>query len=206
TGGGRGGGGATGRARARRGRTGRGQHTTTEGGNLMNWSRSFKASVAVGLLAVSASAVAGPSGAIFTTDKNSSFVNANVYDEPGDVYVNGGPRANAPCTAAGLPDGEYAFQVTDPSGQDVLSEDAIDHRGLVISGGVITNTLNFTTLGPSSHGTGTGKCPGSITVQLCPFTLRTDGGDEYKVWITPASALSVGGFARNMSKTDNFKV
>src|SRR5262245_22225069 len=168
----------------------------------MNWSRTLKAWVAVGLLAVSASAMAGPSGAIFTTDRESNFVNGNVYEHPGDVYLNGGPRANAPCTAAGLPDGDYYFQVTDPSGQDLLSDlDGVENRRVTVSGGVITGTSG-------THGIGFGKCgPLSMTVQLCPFSLRTDGGDEYKAWMTPVLALTaLGGFARNMSKTDNFKI
>jgi len=75
------------------------------------------------LLVWSATAFGAPSGAIFTTDTNGTFVNANVYDDPTDVYLNGGPRANAPCTAAGLPDGDYYFQVTDPSGTVLLSAD-----------------------------------------------------------------------------------
>jgi len=166
----------------------------------MNWSRKLKASIAVVLLAVSGTAMAGPSGAIFTTDKNSTFVNGNVYEEPGDVYLNGGPRANAPCTAAGLPDGDYYFQVTDPSGQDILSNlDGVESRRVTVMGGVIVATSG-------THQIGAGKCPGSITVQLCPFSLRSDGGDEYKAWMTPVSALTVGGFSRNMSKTDNFKI
>jgi len=49
-------------------------------------------------------------GAIFTTDAGGNFVNANIYDLMDDVYLNGGPRSpTAPCTAAGLPDGFYAF-------------------------------------------------------------------------------------------------
>src|SRR5262245_45381678 len=114
----------------------------------MNWSRKLRACVAVGLLAVSASAMAGPSGAIFTNDENSNLVNANVYEGTGYVYLNGGPRANAPCTAAGLPDDDYYFQVTDPSGQDLLSSDAVENRRVTVMGGVIIATAG-------SHGIGT---------------------------------------------------
>ncbi len=52
-------------------------------------------------------AIAAPvTGPIFTTDENSNFVNANIYETSMDVYLNGGPCPNAPCTAAGLPNGD----------------------------------------------------------------------------------------------------
>ena len=79
--------------------------------------------MAIALILVGAPvADAGPSGAIFTTNVDGVFVNGNVYDAPDEVYLNGGPRANGNCTAAGLPDGVYYFQVTDPSGRMLLSD------------------------------------------------------------------------------------
>ena len=86
----------------------------------------FATLVAAVVVAVNGAAFAQQvSGAIFTTDQNSNFVNGNVYDSMDDVYLNGGPRPNAPCTAAGLPAGDYFFQVTDPSGSQLLSSDSI---------------------------------------------------------------------------------
>src|SRR5687768_14937898 len=78
-------------------------------------------------------------GAIFTTNMESTFVNGNVYDFGEDVFLSGGPRPNAPCTAAGLPDGDYFFQVTDPSGHTLLHEitDTIQSRKVRVVGGVI---------------------------------------------------------------------
>ena len=62
------------------------------------------------------------SGAIFTTTVDGAIVNENVrYEKKEDVYLDGGPGPNAPSTAAALPMGEYYFQVTDPSGKDLLS-------------------------------------------------------------------------------------
>ncbi|HYY69850.1 MAG TPA: hypothetical protein VE734_08960, partial [Terriglobales bacterium] len=43
-----------------------------------------------------------PSGAIFTTDSTGTLVNGNIYTDKGQVYLNGGPPPQAPCTAAGL--------------------------------------------------------------------------------------------------------
>jgi hypothetical protein len=149
------------------------------------------------------------SGAIFTTDINSSFVNGNVYDSMEDVYLNGGPRPNAPCTAAGLPDGDYYFQVTDPAGKDLLSLDPLADRRVTVSGGLIVASS-----GP--HNMGKGKCFAlnqyNITVQLAPFRPTPNPGGEYKVWMTrvgdyDATMLKGAfGFISNKSKTDNFKV
>jgi hypothetical protein len=149
------------------------------------------------------------SGAIFTTDQNSSYVNGNVYDYVEDVYLNGGPRPNAPCTAAGLPAGDYYFQVTDPSGGEVLSTDPIAYRRITVSYGLIINATAF-------HNLGIGKCVAvnlnNVTVQLAPFKPTPNPGGEYKVWVTKVSdydtTMTKGsfGFIPSKSKTDNFKV
>jgi hypothetical protein len=152
-------------------------------------------------------AMAAPvTGAIFTTTNGGTTVNGNIYEDKADVYLNGGPQPNAPCTAAGLPDGEYYFQVTDPSGSVLLSTDDITtERKVTVSGGVITAY-------GGTHATGDGKCPGSISVGLAPFDDTPNNGGEYKVWMTPVGSYStdttVGtfGFINSQSKTDNFKV
>ena len=80
------------------------------------------------------------SGAIFTTDITGGVVNQNQYSTkcgPSGVYLDGGPGPSAPPTAAGLPDGDYYFQVTDPSGKTLLSTDAVQFRVLTVSGGLI---------------------------------------------------------------------
>jgi hypothetical protein len=153
------------------------------------------------LLAWAPVAGAGPSGAIFTTDVTGMFVNGNVYDAKEDVYLNGGPRPNAPCTAAGLPDGVYVFQVTDPSGHALLSEDDADQRLVSVRGGVIVQEdPNI-----SAHPLLPGQC-GGYTVQLVPFADTENPGGEYKVWMTLFSDYEMFGFTPSQSKTDNFKV
>jgi hypothetical protein len=152
------------------------------------------------------------SGAIFTTDEYSTFVNANVYDFKEDVYLNGGPRPNAPCTAAGLPEGSYYFQVTDPSGSVLLSTDHIYYREVYVKGGLIVAHYG------NYHYTGVGKCADlasgkiNITVQLFPFMPTPNPGGEYKAWMTKVGdydmTMTKGsfGFIPSKSKTDNFKV
>jgi len=72
---------------------------------------------------------AGPlPGAIFTTLEDGSRVNANIYEAMEDVYLDGGPPQNAPSGAAGLPEDDYYFQVTDPSGKVLLSLDPVKCR------------------------------------------------------------------------------
>ena len=74
----------------------------------------------VALMALLAAAFALPAfaaaplpGAIFTTDATCSGVDLNIYESKDDVYLNGGPSHPR---AAGLPDGSYYVQVTEPDG------------------------------------------------------------------------------------------
>lgn len=171
-------------------------------------------------------AIAAPvTGAIFTTDENSNFVNANIYETAMDVYLNGGPRPNAPCTAAGLPNGDYYFQVTDPSGKSLLSYDFVDganHPIVDINERKVNVTNGLMTFykGTTRH-TGIGKCSGAITVELFPYLRTPNPGGEYKVWMTPVGDYACSnpfksnqqecnagffGFIPSKSKTDNFKV
>lgn len=151
-------------------------------------------------------------GAIFTTNVNGTKVNGNIYAAKCDVYLDGGPGLNAPQEAAGLPDGDYYFQVTDPSGKTLLSTDAVQFRRFTVSGGIIISAFN--------HVTGLDVDHGATTVQLCNFKDTPNNGGEYKVWVTPVgdfvgdptkvdngySAAYFHGFIPAASKTDNFKV
>ncbi|MHC4931948.1 MAG: hypothetical protein ACYTGV_07155 [Planctomycetota bacterium] len=138
------------------------------------------------------------SGAIFTTTVDGSIVNENVrYQKKEDVYLDGGPGPNAPSTAAGLPAGDYYFQVTDPSGKDLLSTDHISCRRIhVNSYGVIDKVYSGTNYVkqkgslvavPCTHKQGVDKdhtALGAITVQLFPYDDTPNQGGVYKVWVT----------------------
>jgi hypothetical protein len=139
-------------------------------------------------------------GAIFTTLEDGSKVNENVhYATCLDVYLNGGPKGGGP----GLPEGDYYFMVTDPSGKTLLSNDAIALRMVHVDGSGEFHTYSGT------HDTGTDINDGSLTVQLWPFDPTPNPGAEYKAWLTPVDAYKPGegvhGFPHNASKTDNFK-
>lgn len=165
----------------------------------------------VGLGFVSTAALArAPSGAIFTTLEDGTQVNANIYEFAEDVYLDGGPGPNAPSDAAGLPEGIYIFQVTDPSGKLLLSTDDFVCRAFYVDErGVIADVMPA---GGCEHATGTDADHDATTVQLMPFLETPNPGGEYKVWVTPIEAFDplgetkYHGFVSSASKTDMFKV
>jgi hypothetical protein len=187
--------------------------------------------VALGLLALCSVlavrvAAHAPSGAIFTTVEDGSEVNFNHYPSKEAVYLDGGPGPGAPQHAAGLDDGVYVFQVTDPSGKTLLSTDIAACRQFTVSGGIIVSTA------PSScpHQTGIDEDHNAVTVQLFPYDDTPNNGGVYKVWVTflqdfldgcaelgvpnglsvvdcgPKTGGNAHGFVPAHSKTDNFKV
>jgi hypothetical protein len=147
------------------------------------------------------------------------------YQSKCEVYLNGGPGPKAPAHAAGLPDGDYYFQVTDPNGSTLLSTDPVSNRRFTVNGGVITA---YTGTGGPPHPTGVSQDHpelGAITIRLantsCPtdFLNTPNPGNVYKVWVTPVgsflgsptnvdnacSGSCSHGFVHSQSKTDNFK-
>ncbi len=167
-----------------------------------------------------------PSGAIFTTLSDGSEVNFNQYPSKEAVYLDGGPGPGAPATAAGLDDGTYVFQVTNPSGKVLLSTDPAKCRRFNVVGGLITGVV---AAGGCEHATGTDLDHNATTVQLFPYNDTPNPGGVYKVWavrvedfLAGCAALGVSnglnvvncgynagnfhGFVPAHSKTDNFKV
>jgi hypothetical protein len=169
------------------------------------------------VIAVSTLLAHAPSGAIFTTLSDGSEVNFNIYPSKEAVYLDGGPGPGAPQTAAGLDDGTYVFQVTDPSGHTLLSQDLPRCRRFTVANGVITGVVPA---GGCEHATGTDVDHNAVTVQLMPYADTPNPGGEYKVWVTLevdfACSLDVQdcgvsgpnkhGFIPRHTKTDNFKV
>jgi hypothetical protein len=140
------------------------------------------AGVLVGALFAVTGAVSAPPlpGAIFTTDSTCSGVNLNIYDSKGDVYVDGGPAHTG---AAGLPEGDYYVQVTEPNG-----------------------TLLGTSVGSGNdkpiHVNADGEFAQCYNLYaLTQYDDTSNPGGEYKVWISTVST-----FDNESSKTDNFKV
>jgi hypothetical protein len=166
-----------------------------------------------------------PSGAIFTTVVGGTEVNFNIYPAKEDVYLDGGPGPGAPQGAAGLDDGTYVFQVTDPSGKKLLSQDAARCRQFVVTNAVIASVVATA----CQHLTGVDIDHNATTVQLMPYADTPNPGGEYKAWVVRqddflagCAALGVNsgldvvdcgqapgnahGFIPRHTKTDNFKV
>src|SRR5438046_3095379 len=75
---------------------------------------------------------AAVNGGIYTTNFDGSTVNGNIYASKDAVYLSGGPENK---NAAGLSPapGFYYFQVTDPSGSELLSTDDIKCRVVYVN-------------------------------------------------------------------------
>lgn len=141
------------------------------------------------------------SGAIFTTTVDGTVVNENThYENKTDVYLDGGPGPNAPVSAAGLPAGDYYYQVTDPSGKDLLSTDNISCRKVHVNAAGVIDTIYSGTNYVKSKGAWVGTActhasgtdvdhaeAGAKTVQLYPYDDTPNLGGVYKVWMTPTS-------------------
>ena len=167
----------------------------------------------------------GLSGAIFVTTVTGAIVSGNQFPSKCAVYLDGGPGPHASRRTPGLPDGDYYFQVTDLSGQALLSTDPVSNRKFRVSGGLITA---FIGTGGPPHPTGLDQenaAHTATTIQLANSTCPTDylrtpnAGNLYRVWVTPVASF-VGkpanvdnpcghgcfhGFVPWKSKSDNFK-
>jgi hypothetical protein len=151
---------------------------------------------------------AGLSGTIYSTTKNGTAVNKNIFGSLQDVYVSGGPQN---LNASGLPDNTYYFQVTDPSGKTLLSTDNAVCRQLNVTGGRVSGAAPAA--GLCAHANGTfNPANGTLPVQLAPFSASPNNGNEYKVWLVPVGSATISGsdpkvlnFTNSSSVTDNFK-
>jgi hypothetical protein len=156
------------------------------------------ATISLCALGLASAWAANLSGAIFTTTADGTVVNENVhYQAKPDVYLDGGPGPHAPAGAAGLPAGDYYFQVTDPSGKDLLSSDHVSCRKVRVNGNGVfdlsyagTNWVKSgSTWVPAAcqHASGVDAdhaALGATTVQLFPYDDTPNAGGVYKVWVT----------------------
>lgn len=145
--------------------------------------------VAVLLGGAALTAFAGPpvKGAIFTTDSTCTVVNQNKYPDKASVYLNGGPKKPG---AAGLPDGAYYVQITQPN-------------GLVL--GTSVGSANETPINVTNGEFDQCYQLEPLLVKASDGTVGYDdtgnNGGVYKVWVS-----NQADFANNSSKTDNFKI
>ena len=147
------------------------------------------------VLAVVGLADPPPPGAISTATFDGRIVDVNVgHRARRSVYLEGGPGPNASSTVAGLSAGDYYFQVTDPSGKDLLSSDHISCRKIHVgSTGVIDIVypgINYVkdagelVESPCLHAEGADIGDSALTVKLFPYDSTSYQGRVYKAWIT----------------------
>jgi hypothetical protein len=156
--------------------------------------------VVVGLGAVIAAQ--GNNGHVFVSTSGGVVPDGNLFQTAQSPYLNSGPRGNAKCSKGNLADGDYYFQVTDPSGRVLLSPDSIDNRRFTASGGKIVSAS-------ASHASAVGRCS-DVLVQLFPFETTANREGDYKVWVVAVNQYAPGagsfGFQPKSSVTHNFKL
>lgn len=176
-------------------------------------------------------AAAQLSGAVQTTLPDGTTVNGNIYPSKAQVFLTAGPQNQK---ASGLPDGRYYYQVTDPSGSTLLSNDPAACRQLVVSGGRLSGAYGtpLDTAGCEHASSAANPATGIVPVQAggafraCStggtspdiFCDTPNPGGEYKLWLIAQSSAVAGcnptvnpdrfslTFDKKCSKTDNFKL
>src|SRR6185295_1137426 len=119
--------------------------------------------------------MAGFTGAIYTTDVGCTGVNINIFSSKDAVYLDGGPQGGG----SGLATGFYYVKVTKPDGTLL---------------GTSVGSGNPTPVGVGHVNAGKfDQCYqlSAILIKASDSTLgyddTTNGGGEYKVWISPDS-------------------
>lgn len=154
-----------------------------------NWRRAVVLAsiiiVAVSVLTTTSYMAAPVTGAIFTTSSSCDGTNINIFTSKSDVYVDGGPAHEG---AAGLPDGFYYIQVTEPGGTLLgTSVGSANPTPVHVTNGEFDQCYQLEAVVIKASDSSPG------------YDDTTNGGGEYKVWVSANADFSG-------SKTDNFKV
>ncbi|MGE5283147.1 MAG: hypothetical protein ACM3N0_12675 [Chloroflexota bacterium] len=133
------------------------------------------------------------SGAIFTTDEACEGTDLNIYSSKDAVYLDGGPAKEG---AAGLPDGSYYVQVTEPDGTLLGTSVGTENETPVhVTGGEFDSCYQLSAILHKASDAGSPPFP------IDGYDTTSNEGGEYKVWVSPN-----GEFPNDETKTDNFKV
>jgi hypothetical protein len=125
------------------------------------------------------------SGAIYTTESTCDGTNINIFSAKTEVYLDGGPTHPG---AAGLDDGNYYVQVTEPDGT-VLGKTLF--ASVVVEDGEFAECYQLAAILQTA----------SSGFLVFGYDTTSNSGGEYKVWISTDST-----FTNSQTKTDNFKV
>ncbi len=107
-------------------------------------------------------------GGIRVTDATGATPAGSIFGSRDQVNLAAGP-ADSACAGAGLPDGQYSFQVNDVTGTEELSADDISQRTFTASGGAISGYTGNHAVSPA-----TSSC-GSMLIGLAPFSRTSNG-------------------------------
>jgi hypothetical protein len=141
----------------------------------------FGLSTMLAVLCLAAPANAQLAGSVTTV--NADGAPQDTFDSLEAVFLGAGP-VEPPCPASSyLSDGLYYFQVTDPTGVELLSTDPVSERAVMVRGGVISSYEGTT------HATGGVNACGSRAVSLMPFQSAARCSTAYLVWMTPAGSF-----------------
>jgi hypothetical protein len=118
---------------------------------------------------------AAVAGSVSVTQQDGRPPAAVIFEDKCDAYLVARGQDSLPR----LPDGDYFFQVTDASGEALLSSDEVKFRQFRVAGGAIEGVS-----GQGSRGVGVDSVRGGASVQLCPFAESPDSSGLYEVWVT----------------------
>jgi hypothetical protein len=148
-------------------------------------------------------------GAALVLNRFGVHAEGNSFVRKDGAYLSGGPGVGClgpgACASAGLADGDYCFQITDPAGSVLLTTDPLAERCVRVKNGVVAQYLGTTRL------VGRNAPCGAIQVRLVPFDTTPQPTSEYKVWLTRIADYDVNGkgvfgFDPRRSKSENFRV
>ena len=148
-------------------------------------------------------ALAQTGGSVFIVDRFGNHLEGNSFQRIDAVYVSGGRGFD--CSASGLADGDYYFQITDPAGTVLLTPEPLLQRKVRVVGGLFSAYL-----GKMRRAAFLGPC-GAMHLRLSPFQVTPYPGGEYKLWLTRVQDYDavnnpMFGFDPALSKSDNFRV
>ncbi len=154
------------------------------------------------LLLLAAPALAQTPGQAVLLNRVGNHVDGNSFARKDAAYLSAGPTV---CGAAGLADGDYYFQITDPAATVLLSRDPVGERAVRVSGGILSAYLGSTR--PAANN---GPC-GGLNVRLAPFATTPYPSGEYRLWLTRIQDYDplgsyLFGFDPKRSKSEGFRV
>jgi hypothetical protein len=143
--------------------------------------------------ALSTAAAAFAGGDIYTSSATGTV--ENFFPTSPDAYLSGGLDIWEP--PSDLPDGTYYFQVTDLTGEILLSSDPASCRQLVVYGGFVAGASPASGACAHADGIFDPGMGGTVPVQLFPFARAPNAGkgrgrfwekNEYEVWLIRQTA------------------